>query len=153
MLPLLARVDLEAIAIKGYWTISKAPALLESHHQIFKCYISDTCWEGVLLLCRGAASVFYSSSWLGNLSMCISLNIKWASTLLPVPNINSCAGYKQKFLKLTWIIVLSSLPDPIDQLLGWKKEKGWMGKLSTLWIPLTRKNRYARRNLPDGDET
>ena len=34
MLPLWARVDLGAIAMKGYFAVPKAPALLEPHHQI-----------------------------------------------------------------------------------------------------------------------
>ena len=34
MLPLRARVDLRAMAMKGYSAFPKAPALLEPHHQI-----------------------------------------------------------------------------------------------------------------------
>ena len=34
MLPLQARVDLRAMAIKGYSTFLKAPALLKPPHQI-----------------------------------------------------------------------------------------------------------------------
>ena len=34
LLPLRARVDLGAMAIKGYSALPKAPALLEPHHQI-----------------------------------------------------------------------------------------------------------------------
>ena len=34
VLPLRARVDLGAMAMKGYSAFPKAPALLESHHQI-----------------------------------------------------------------------------------------------------------------------
>ena len=39
MLPLRARVDLGAMAIKGYSAFPKAPALLEPHHQIFSVII------------------------------------------------------------------------------------------------------------------
>ena len=35
MLTLRVRVDLEAMAMKGYSAFPKAPALLELHHQIF----------------------------------------------------------------------------------------------------------------------
>ena len=35
MLPLRVRVDLRAMAIKGYYAFYKAPALLEPPHQIF----------------------------------------------------------------------------------------------------------------------
>ena len=35
VLPLRARVDLGAMAMKGYSAFPKAPALLEPHHQIF----------------------------------------------------------------------------------------------------------------------
>ena len=34
MLPLRARVDLGAMAMKGYSAFPKAPVLLEPHHQI-----------------------------------------------------------------------------------------------------------------------
>ena len=37
MLPFQARVDLGAMAIKGYSTFPKALALLEPHHQIVVC--------------------------------------------------------------------------------------------------------------------
>ena len=36
VLPLQARVDLEAMAIKGYSAFPKTPALLEPHHQIVR---------------------------------------------------------------------------------------------------------------------
>ena len=39
MLPRRDRVDLGAIAIKGYSVFPKAPALLEPHHQIVKYHI------------------------------------------------------------------------------------------------------------------
>ena len=51
MLPLRARVDLEAMAMKGYPGFPKSPALLKPHHQIV---ISRTLIRGVLLL-RGDA--------------------------------------------------------------------------------------------------
>ena len=42
VLPLRARVDLGAMAMKGYSKFPKAPALLEPHHQIVLCHIQDT---------------------------------------------------------------------------------------------------------------
>ena len=42
MLPLRARVDLGAMAMKGYFAFPKASPLLEPHQQIVKCYIRDT---------------------------------------------------------------------------------------------------------------
>ena len=92
MLPLCARVNLWVMAIKEYSTFPKASVFLEPHHQIVSCRIQathcvsvtqlqrcsrcilqlqptgsrDTCWEGVLPLCRDAVSVFYSSSQLGH---------------------------------------------------------------------------------------
>ena len=66
MLPLLARLDLGAMAMKGYSAFPKAPALLEPHHQIVYCHIQDTRLGGVLPLCREAVGVFYSPSRLGN---------------------------------------------------------------------------------------
>ena len=46
VLPPRARMDLEAMAIKGYSAFPKAPALLETHHQIVYCHIQDTRWVG-----------------------------------------------------------------------------------------------------------
>ena len=39
MLPLQAREDLGAMAMKGYSASPKAPALLEPYHQIVCCHI------------------------------------------------------------------------------------------------------------------
>ena len=65
VLPFRARVDLRAIAVKGYSTFPKASALLESHHEIV-CVISRTVVRVVLPLCREAAGVLYSPSRPGN---------------------------------------------------------------------------------------
>ena len=46
VLPLRVRVDLGEMAIKGYSAFSKAPALLEPHHQIVWCHNQDTRWGG-----------------------------------------------------------------------------------------------------------
>ena len=46
VLPRRARVDLGAMAIKGYSAFPKAPATLEPQHQIVLCYIQDTHWRG-----------------------------------------------------------------------------------------------------------
>ena len=70
MLPYRARVDLGAMAIKGYSAFPKAPASLDRHHEIVYCYIQDTRWGwggGFLPLCRGAVGVFYSPSRLGKI--------------------------------------------------------------------------------------
>ena len=42
VLPFRARVDLGAMAMKGYSAFPKAPASLELHHQIIYCHIQDT---------------------------------------------------------------------------------------------------------------
>ena len=94
MLPLRTRVDLGSMAMKEYSAFPKAPALLETHHQIAYpghslgafslCKVSvdvfyspsrlgwdglvsyqDTRWREVLPLCRDAVGVFYSPSRLG----------------------------------------------------------------------------------------
>ena len=65
MLPLQDRVDLGVMAMKGYFTFSKAPTLLKLYHQIVSCHIQDICWNqewGVLPLCWDAVSVFYIPS-------------------------------------------------------------------------------------------
>ena len=57
MLPFRARADLGAMAMKGYSTFSKAPALQEPHRQT---HVGE-----VLLFYRDAVGVFYSPSRLG----------------------------------------------------------------------------------------
>ena len=53
VIPQRARVDLEAMAIKGYSAFPKAPELLELHHQIVLCHIQDTrCGGGHIPLQR-----------------------------------------------------------------------------------------------------
>ena len=42
VLPCRARVDLAAIAMKGYSAFPNVPALLEPHHQIVLCHIQHT---------------------------------------------------------------------------------------------------------------
>ena len=48
VLPIRARVDLGAMAMKGYSAFTKAPALLEPHHQIVQCHLQDIRWGGCL---------------------------------------------------------------------------------------------------------
>ena len=55
MLPLRAKVDLGAMAIKGYSTFSKAPALLEIPIRLFSVISGYSFGGGVLPLCREAA--------------------------------------------------------------------------------------------------
>ena len=65
MLPLRDRVDLGAMAKKGYSTFPKAPALLELPHQIVQYHIQDTRWGGGSYPSREAVGVFYSPNRLG----------------------------------------------------------------------------------------
>ena len=46
MLRLRARVDLEAMAIKGHFAFPKASELLKPHNHIVQCHIQDTCFRG-----------------------------------------------------------------------------------------------------------
>ena len=58
MLPRRARMDLGAMAMKGYSVFPKAPALLEPHHQIAYCHIQDTrCGEGLTPLQRNSRCI------------------------------------------------------------------------------------------------
>ena len=61
MLPLQAKVNLEAMAIKGDTAFSRAPALPGPHHQIVLCHIRTLAGR-VSVLCRNAISVFYCPS-------------------------------------------------------------------------------------------
>ena len=64
VLSLRSRVDLGAMAMKGYSVFPKPPVLLKPHHQIVWCR-----W-GSLTVCKEAVGVFYSPSRLGNLNNC-----------------------------------------------------------------------------------
>ena len=57
MLPLQARVDLGAMAMKGYSAFPEAPGTSPSHCLV--SYLGHSSGE-FLPLCRGAVSVFYS---------------------------------------------------------------------------------------------
>ena len=46
ILPLRVIVDLGALAVKGYFAFSKAPAIQKPHHQIALCHTQDTRWRG-----------------------------------------------------------------------------------------------------------
>ena len=50
--PLQTRVDLRAMAIKGYSTFPKAPALLEPRHQIVYFHIQETRWGRLRQRCN-----------------------------------------------------------------------------------------------------
>ena len=56
MLPFQAKVDLGAMAKKGYSAFPKFTALLRSHHHIVLCHTQETHF---LPLCREAVGVFY----------------------------------------------------------------------------------------------
>ena len=60
MLPLRARTDQGAMAIKEYSTFPKATALLEPNHHVLSQYRTHVL--RVLPLCGGAVGVFYSPS-------------------------------------------------------------------------------------------
>ena len=60
MRPLQTRVNLGAMAMKGYTAFSKTPALLEPHNQIVLCHIQDTnC-------CRGCFTPLQRFTYLGS---------------------------------------------------------------------------------------
>ena len=61
VLPLQARMDLGALAMKGYSTFPKAPALQEPRHQIVLCHFR-TLIVVVLTLGKDTVVVFYSPS-------------------------------------------------------------------------------------------
>ena len=44
VLPLQARVGVEAMAMKGLSALPKTTVLLESLHQTVHCHMQDTCW-------------------------------------------------------------------------------------------------------------
>ena len=67
VLSLRAKLNLGAMAMKGYSVFPKAPALLEPHQKIVSCQIRDTSW-GALPLCRDTVIAFYSPSRLSSIT-------------------------------------------------------------------------------------
>ena len=65
VLPPRARVDLGAMEIMGHTAFPKAPAFLETHHQIVYGHNRTLVSRGVLPHCGGTVGVFYSPSRLG----------------------------------------------------------------------------------------
>ena len=65
MLPLRAKVDLEAMAVKGYSVSPKLQHYWNLSIRLFSV-ISRTLVGGGVTLCRDSVGVFYSPSWLGN---------------------------------------------------------------------------------------
>ena len=45
-------MDLGTMAMKGYSTFPKIPALLEPHYQIVSCHIQETRWGSLTTLLR-----------------------------------------------------------------------------------------------------
>ena len=67
MLPVHARVDLGAMATKGYSSFSRAPTLLDLTFRLFS--VNPGNLLGVLTFCRYAVGVFYSPSRLGHVRL------------------------------------------------------------------------------------
>ena len=65
--PFRARVDLGAMTMKGCSAFPKAPASLESHHQIIWCHIQDT-HSGESYSSTGGQSVYstYPTDWVNH---------------------------------------------------------------------------------------
>ena len=70
-------VNLGEMAIREYSTFSKAPALLEPHHQIVQYHIQDIYWR------KDAVGVFYSPSQLGHSSIWV-WSVMISYTVVPV---------------------------------------------------------------------
>ena len=74
MLPLRARGDLGAMAMKGTPHSPKLQRHWDLTIRLFSV-ISWTLVDGVLPLCRGAVSVFYSPSRLGKVKLCLKFDL------------------------------------------------------------------------------
>ena len=116
MLPPQARVDQEAVAVKGYSTFPKAPASLEPHHQIVSWTLVEV---GVLSFCRDAVGVFCSPNQLGyplNGKPLKSVDhfIYLSSNILSTEcNVNICIGKAWTVIDRLMIIRKSELSDKI----------------------------------------
>ena len=61
VLPLRARVDLGAMAMKGYTAFPKAPALLKPHHQFVSYQVMHTRWAGESYPSKEMQLVYFTS--------------------------------------------------------------------------------------------
>ena len=57
MLPLRARVDDGAVAIKWYSAFPKAPALLEPQHKAVQFHKQNTSWDGLTPVQRSSRCI------------------------------------------------------------------------------------------------
>ena len=78
-LPLWARVDFRAMAMKGYSPFLKAPALLKLTIRLFSV-ISTNSLRAILSLCRDAVSVSYLPSHVGYVEL-VERFREWSSAL------------------------------------------------------------------------
>ena len=108
MLPLQARVNLGAMAMKGYSAFPKAPAILEPRHQIASCHFQDTHWGGSYPLCKEAVGVFYSPSWLCQQKKnwrFLSIQVFWADRFMiseHIDYLNQRITQGRQFLRCSW---------------------------------------------------
>ena len=136
MLPLWTRVDLGVMAMKGYSTFTKAPALLEPHHQIVWCHIQDTCGDGgeVLLLIRKMVYSTAPADWANCLR---SINELIGNVLLTLTHGCASVGWPAK-TNLHQLCVdtecsLENLPGAMDDRDRWKEKESGICTVSVTW--------------------
>ena len=81
VLPLLAIVDLGAMAMKEYTIFPRAPLTGGLQSDCLVSYPGHLFVGGVLSLCRDAVCVFYSSSWMGKVCFGSVNGTSWVKSL------------------------------------------------------------------------
>ena len=93
MIPLRARMELGAMAIKGYSSFPKALALLEPYYQVVLCHILDTRWWRAYSFAE---------------KQCVSYSpADWDNIWFAAPKWIDCRECKKKLKHLAMIVFLS----------------------------------------------
>ena len=105
VLPLQTRVDLGAIAMKGYSRFPKAPALQEPHNQMVKCHIHDT--HGVCLtpLVRSSQCILQGCLLSLDFSHIKAEFVKFSTYKVLQYSQPECTWSKQSFL-INWLLYI-----------------------------------------------
>ena len=92
VLPLRSRVDLGAMAMKGYSAFPKSPSLLEPLHQIVLCHILDTLWKNLSPMQRSSQCILLlqpSGPYLGRVIFLFSICFLLNGISLPLPHMHT----------------------------------------------------------------
>ena len=104
------------MVMKRCYTFAKIPASLESHHQIFS--VIPTTLVGGLTHCRNVVGVFYSPSWLDNITKGLNISM-------------------QTFIMISHSVYLKKKSIPLNLKLVFKKKHNQLYEKICCYIRIT----------------